>query len=328
MESVQQGQKTASKDGSKLELRFDLGLPSTLKSLARGPRKSNSEATKHTHRTGILTVKCEDGPGLIGTVTSFLHMHGANIEDCRTHTTPGGIIVIRLQFEIPEHWMGVVREAFQTMIAEPYDMTWYLRWHSELKKIAILCTKEDHALMEILWATTRQDLPCEITTVVGNHDDLRPATEQLGYNYVHIPVDKENKAISEKEVMDCVKGVDVLVLARYMQILSDEFIQSVGCPIINIHHSFLPAFVGANPYRQAYDKGVRLIGATAHYVTADLDQGPIIEQDVARVNYRMSVKDLRNTGRNVECEVLHRAVKWHLEDRVFVVEDNKTVVFD
>mmetsp|Transcript_14111 Transcript_14111/g.36215 ORF Transcript_14111/g.36215 Transcript_14111/m.36215 type:complete len:398 (+) Transcript_14111:255-1448(+) len=283
---------------------------------------------KHSLKTGVLTVICEDSAGIIGTVTSFLHMHGANIEDCRTHSTPGNVFTMRVQFSLPEHWLGVVREAFEVMIAAPYHMKWALKWEDEPKRIAVLCTKEDHALMEILWGVVRNDLRCEVAAVISNHTDLRGTTEGLGFAFHHVPVDKERKAEAEAAIKGAVgEGVDLVVLARYMQVLSPEFIDSIGAPIINIHHSFLPAFKGANPYRQAHEKGVRLIGATAHYVTAELDQGPIIEQDVARVNHRMSVPDFRAMGRSVECKVLHRAVKWHLEDRVFMVEGNKTVVF-
>lgn len=283
---------------------------------------------KHALKTGVLTVSCEDSAGIIGTVTSFLHMHGANIEDCRTHSTPGNVFTMRVQFALPEHWLGVVREAFEVMIAAPYGMRWALKWEDEVKRVAVLCTKEDHALLEILWAVTRGELAgCEITAVISNHTDLRAATEALGFAFHHVPVEKGAKAAAEAAIRAAAGEVDLVVLARYMQVVSPEFIDSVGAPIINIHHSFLPAFKGANPYRQAHEKGVRLIGATAHYVTAELDQGPIIEQDVARVNHRMSVQDFRAMGRSVECKVLHRAVKWHLEDRVFLVEGNKTVVF-
>mmetsp|Transcript_36415 Transcript_36415/g.114928 ORF Transcript_36415/g.114928 Transcript_36415/m.114928 type:complete len:215 (-) Transcript_36415:110-754(-) len=214
------------------------------------------------------------------------------------------------------------------MVAGPYNMTWNLRWSDQKKRMAVLCSKEDHALMEILWASRRGDLPVEIVAVISNHDNLRAATESLGFAFHQVSITKENKSEAEAKIKELCQGSDLAVLARYMQILSEDFLSGVPFPVINIHHSFLPSFKGANPYQQAFDKGVRLIGATAHYVTPDLDEGPIIEQDVERISHRMSVPDLRATGRAVECKVLHRAVKWHLEDRVFRVEGNRTIVFN
>uniref|UniRef100_A0A061RW76 Formyltetrahydrofolate deformylase n=1 Tax=Tetraselmis sp. GSL018 TaxID=582737 RepID=A0A061RW76_9CHLO len=281
----------------------------------------------HELKKGILTVTCPDSAGIIGTVTSFLHMHGANIEDCQSNSTPGNVFSMRVHFSLPEHWLSVVREAFGAMIARPYGMEWAIKWEDEAKRVAILCTKEDHALMEMLWGVARRDLRCDVTAVISNHTELQKATESLGFKFHHVPVSKDNKPEAEKAILDLVGDVDLVVLARYMQVLSAEFIDRAGAPIINIHHSFLPAFKGANPYRQAHEKGVRLIGATAHYVTPELDQGPIIEQDVARVDHSMSVADFRTMGRSVESKVLYRAVKWHLEDRIFRVEGNKTVVF-
>mmetsp|Transcript_36416 Transcript_36416/g.114933 ORF Transcript_36416/g.114933 Transcript_36416/m.114933 type:complete len:405 (-) Transcript_36416:110-1324(-) len=283
---------------------------------------------RHRLRQAILTVSCEDSVGIIGTVTSFLHMHGANVEDCRTHSTQGGTFNLRLAFTLPEDWFDVLSEAFDAMVAGPYNMTWNLRWSDQKKRMAVLCSKEDHALMEILWASRRGDLPVEIVAVISNHDNLRAATESLGFAFHQVSITKENKSEAEAKIKELCQGSDLAVLARYMQILSEDFLSGVPFPVINIHHSFLPSFKGANPYQQAFDKGVRLIGATAHYVTPDLDEGPIIEQDVERISHRMSVPDLRATGRAVECKVLHRAVKWHLEDRVFRVEGNRTIVFN
>jgi formyltetrahydrofolate deformylase len=198
---------------------------------------------------------------------------------------------------------------------------------SPAKKMGILVSKYDHALLELLWRWSRGLLPCEITHVVSNHEDLREEVERFGVPFTVVKVTKENKPQAEAQINELMAGNDVLVLARYMQILSSDFVDRWPMKIINIHHSFLPAFVGADPYRQAYDKGVKLIGATAHYVTADLDQGPIIEQAVERVNHRYSVADLRELGEDVERNVLTRAVRWHLEDRV-IVHGNKTIVFE
>ncbi|VCZ50311.1 Formyltetrahydrofolate deformylase [Acinetobacter baumannii] len=181
-------------------------------------------------------------------------------------------------------------------------------------------------MLELLWRHARGSLPCEITHVISNHEDLREAVENFGIPFTVIKVTKDNKAEAYAQIHEMMQGNDLLVLARYMQILSEDFVSKWEMKIINIHHSFLPAFVGANPYKQAYEKGVKLIGATAHYVTADLDQGPIIEQDVERVSHDYNVEQLRELGEDVERNVLARAVKWHLEDRI-IVDGNKTVVF-
>ena len=189
---------------------------------------------------------------------------------------------------------------------------------------------------QTIYHTIPYHMPCQ--TYPNMHGSFSPSIplepyfpvawfSDFRYSVSAVRVEKGSKSKAEEEMLEIIKGADLVVLARYMQVLSPDFIDPVGVPIVNIHHSFLPAFKGANPYRQAHEKGVRLIGATAHYVTPELDQGPIIEQDVARVNHRMSVQDFRAMGRSVECKVLHRAVKWHLEDRVFLVDGNKTVVF-
>lgn len=188
-------------------------------------------------------------------------------------------------------------------------------------------SKEDHALLELLWRYSRGTLPCQITKVVSNHEDLRADVESFGIPFVHIPVGKDNKDEAYDKIDEVMQGNDLLVLARYMQILTPSFVNKWESKVINIHHSFLPAFVGANPYKQAFDKGVKLIGATAHYVTSELDEGPIIEQGVERVSHAFDVAELRELGRDIEREVLARAVRWHLEDRI-ILDGNKTVVFD
>lgn len=218
-------------------------------------------------------------------------------------------------------------QTFAANVATKYNMTWQLNCNKDLKKVGILVSKEDHALLELLWRYSRGALPCQITQVVSNHDDLRASVESFGIEFVHIPVDKDNKQAAYDQIHEVMKDNDLLVLARYMQILSPSFVDQWQGRIINIHHSFLPAFVGANPYKQAFDKGVKLIGATAHYVTSELDQGPIIEQGVERVSHGFSVSDLRELGRDIERDVLARAVKWHLEDRI-IIDGAKTVVFD
>ncbi|SDB98156.1 formyltetrahydrofolate deformylase [Acinetobacter boissieri] len=283
-----------------------------------------------TTNTARLLITCEDKAGIVQAVSSFLYHQGANITALDQYATEaqGGRYFMRVEFEI-EHLQtkkdGLV-ETFQANVAGRYDMQWRLACVSDLKKVGILVSRVDHALLELLWRHARGLLPCEITHVVSNHDTLKVAVEQFGIPFTVVAVNKDNKVEAEAEIHKIMQGNDLLVLARYMQILSADFVEKWPMQVINIHHSFLPAFVGANPYKQAYEKGVKLIGATAHYVTADLDQGPIIEQDVERVSHEYSVEQLRELGQDVERNVLARAVRSHLEDRI-IVDGHKTVVF-
>ncbi len=280
---------------------------------------------------GRLVVCCADKPGIISAVSTFLHNHGANIIDLDQHSSgaPEGKFFLRLEFELKnlgERKQAFV-ETFSERVAAGYDMQWVLTKATEKLRVAIFVSKFDHALMELLWLASRGILPIEIPMVISNHEDLRKQVEGLGFCFEHVPVTASNKAEAEAATANLLQGkVDLVVLARYMQILSEEFVNRYKNQIINIHHSFLPAFAGADPYRQAYEKGVKLIGATSHYVTAELDQGPIIEQEVVRVSHRLSVAELKNLGNDVERKVLARAVRWHAENRV-IVDGNKTVVF-
>ncbi len=284
-----------------------------------------------TTNTARLLITCEDRAGIVQAISGFLFHHGANITNLEQYTTEaeGGRYFMRVEFELPDlpEKFSQLQNTFSQNVGDRYQMQWRLTRVSDLKKVGILVSKFDHALMELLWRHARGLLPCEITHVISNHDDLRQAVENFGIPYHVIKVTAENKVEAEANIHDIMQENDLLVLARYMQILSEDFVSKWNMKIINIHHSFLPAFVGANPYQQAHDKGVKLIGATAHYVTADLDQGPIIEQDVKRVSHDYSVKELRELGEDVERNVLARAVRWHLEDRV-IVDGHKTVVFD
>ena len=283
-----------------------------------------------TANTARLLITCEDKPGIVQAVSSFLYHQGANITALDQYATEaqGGRYFMRVEFEL-DHLQSrreSLTQTFASNVAERYDMQWRLGLVSDVKKVGILVSRVDHALLELLWRHARGGLPCEITTVVSNHEDLRESVENFGIPFVVVPVNKDNKEEAYAKIDEIMQGNDLLVLARYMQILSESFVAKWEMKIINIHHSFLPAFVGANPYKQAYEKGVKLIGATAHYVTADLDQGPIIEQDVERVNHDFTVDQLRELGQDVERNVLARAVRWHLEDRI-IVDGHKTVVF-
>jgi formyltetrahydrofolate deformylase len=284
-----------------------------------------------TENTARLLITCEDRPGIVQAVSSFLYHQGANITALDQYATEaqGGQYFMRVEFEL-EHLatrLETLTSTFAKNVADKYAMDWKLNSVSDVKKVGILVSKVDHALLELLWRHSRGSMPCEITQVISNHETLRDKVERFGIPFHVVPVDKDNKVEAYAKIDEMMQGNDLLVLARYMQILSEDFVEKWPQKIINIHHSFLPAFVGANPYKQAYEKGVKLIGATAHYVTADLDQGPIIEQDVERVSHDYSIEQLRELGEDVERNVLARAVRWHLEDRV-IVDGNKTIVFD
>ena len=278
-----------------------------------------------------LRMTCPDQPGIVARVSSFIHQHGANITALDQHSTDpeGGKFFMRLEFQTPHLDMSraTLAKTFAQQVAEPYQMDWHLNYAADVKKLAILVSQADHALLELLWRWNRGELAAEITQVISNHEDLRGAVESFGVPFHHVKVDPKNKSAAEKIILELLKNqADCVVLARYMQILSEDFIAHYPHAMINIHHSFLPAFAGAQPYHQAYEKGVKLIGATAHYVTQELDMGPIIDQDIARVSHRDGVDQLKEKGRDVERSVLARAVKWYCEDRI-IVDGNKTVVF-
>lgn len=280
---------------------------------------------------GRLLVTCADQPGLVAALSSLLFSQGANIVHADQHSTDhqGGHFFLRIEFDLdglPERAPDLQRSL--APIAERFGMAWQLHAAAAPKRMAIFVSKEEHCLLELLWQHQAGDLQGEIALIISNHPDLAPIAAAHGIPFVVIPVTAASKQEAEAQQLALLieHRIDLVVLARYMQILSPAFIQSLPNRIINIHHSFLPAFVGAKPYAQAYERGVKLIGATAHYVTADLDAGPIIEQDVQRVDHRADVAALRRLGRHVERQVLARAVAWHLADQV-LVHGNKTVVF-
>jgi formyltetrahydrofolate deformylase len=279
---------------------------------------------------GRLLVSCADRPGIVAAISSFLTAFGANIVESDQHTTDpeGGQFFMRVEFTHPT--LDDVRAEFErgfTEIADRFEMTWRIAYASDRKRVALMVSRDDHCLLDLLWRWRRAELECDIRVVVSNHPDLAVDAEAFGVPYRHVPVEKGRKAQAEEQLLEILHGhADLVVLARYMQILTRDFLDRVGCPIINIHHSFLPAFAGADPYARARERGVKLIGATAHYVTEELDAGPIIEQGTERVTHRDSAEALERIGRDVERTVLARAVKWHLEDRV-LLHENRTVVF-
>lgn len=278
-----------------------------------------------------MLISCPDGPGIVATVSHFLYQHGANIvqSDQYTMDPEGGMFFMRVEFDLPEldARLAVLQQDFAA-VADKFEMKWDIYPLSRKKKLAIFVSKEDHCLVELLWQWQAGDLDAEISMVVSNHPDMKEYVESFGITYHHIPVTPDTKQEAEKRQLELVNGkVDLIILARYMQIVSPALIEPYRNRIINIHHSFLPAFVGGKPYAQAYNRGVKIIGATAHYVTEELDGGPIIEQDVQRVSHRDDVNELKRIGRTIERVVLARAVKWHVEDRI-LVHHNKTVVFN
>ena len=280
---------------------------------------------------GRLLVKCQDRPGIVAAIASFLHERGANIAQSDQYSTDpeGGTFFLRMVFHL--HGLTAARDElereFASEVADPLEMEWRLQDASKPKRVAIMVSRYEPCLLDLLWRTRRGELDLDVGLVVSNHPELADDVRQFGVPYVHIPVTRDTKPEAEEQQVELLHGnFDLVVLARYMQILSGNFLERVGAPLINIHHSFLPAFAGAGPYERARERGVKLIGATAHYVTEELDAGPIIEQDVIRVSHRDDVETLTRLGSDIERTVLSRAVKWHCEDRVLVNGDT-TVVF-
>lgn len=280
---------------------------------------------------GRLLISCPDRLGIVATVSRFLSEQGANIIHSDQHSTDyeNGIFFMRIEFQLAHLAEKVdrLRQDFLPIAAE-FMMDWEITLASRKKKIAIFVTKEDHCLQELLWRWRIGEMDGDIVLVVSNHPDLQPVVEPYGIPYHHIPTTPHTREASAEIQMRLLEEakIDLVILARYMQIIPKKMVDVYCKRMINIHHSFLPAFVGANPYHRAYDRGVKIIGATAHYVTEELDQGPIIEQDVQRVSHRHQVEDLIRIGRDLERLVLARAVNWHLNDQILVYE-NKTIIF-
>jgi formyltetrahydrofolate deformylase len=290
----------------------------------------NVQSVEKSERVRIL-ISCQDQPGIVAAVSQLLFQNGGNIVQSDQHTTDpiGGMFFMRIEVDIHDFELNKqkITEEFQHL-AKQLNLNWRMERASKKKQLAIFVSKEDHCLLELLWQQKAGHIDAEFALVISNHPDVREIVEEMDIPFYFFPVRANNKKEIENLQMELIQKyqVDVIILARYMQILSAEFTNTYPNQIINIHHSFLPAFIGANPYARAYDRGVKLIGATAHYVTNELDEGPIIEQDVQRVNHRDQLDDLKKIGKYIERTVLAQAVKWHVEDRVLAY-GNKTIVF-
>ena len=283
-----------------------------------------------TSPTATLLISCPDQKGLVAKFANFIYSNGGNIIHADQHTDfAPGLFLTRIEwqlagFNLPREIIGAAFNA----IATPLQASWQLHFSDTVPRIAIWVSRQDHCLYDLIWRHKAKEFPAEITLIISNHSDLQEIADQFSIDYHHIPINKDNKIEQEAKQLEILQKyqIDLVVLAKYMQILSLDFVSKFP-KIINIHHSFLPAFIGANPYHQAYQRGVKIIGATAHYVTADLDAGPIIEQDVVKVSHRDDVNDLIRKGKDLERVVLARAVRAHLQNRVLVY-GNRTVVFE
>jgi formyltetrahydrofolate deformylase len=276
-----------------------------------------------------LVVTCPDRVGIVAAVARFLAEAGANIESSHQYSSDprDGTFFLRMQFVVPSAARSDLAERFGPEVAEGFGMSWSIDDVRNRKRIAVLVSRQDHCLTELLWRWQHDELDGDLVLVASNHPDLRAEVEAAGLPYHHIPVSKQDRPAAEAALLALLDGhCDLVVLARYMQVLSSELLERLAVPIINIHHSFLPAFAGAGPYERARERGVKLVGATAHYVTEELDEGPIIEQDVIRVSHEHDVASLKRLGAHIERSVLARAVQWHCQDRV-LRHRNTTVVF-
>jgi formyltetrahydrofolate deformylase len=287
--------------------------------------------TANRKESVVILIHCKDRKGIVARVSGFIHDFGGNILDSDHHTDEEtNDFLMRMEFateglQIPP---DEISAAFAP-IAKVFEMSYEVHHSSHRTRVGMLVSKQDHCLADLLQRHRRDELHIDIPIIISNHETCAEWAHLFKIPFVVLPVTKETKPQQEQQVISALKShrVELVVMARYMQILSADFLAQIGCPVINIHHSFLPAFIGANPYRQAYDRGVKIIGATAHYATEDLDEGPIVEQDVIRVGHRDTVDDLVRKGRDLEEIVLARAVRRHIEHRVLVY-GRKTVVFD
>ncbi|MGB3401827.1 MAG: formyltetrahydrofolate deformylase [Microcoleaceae cyanobacterium] len=279
--------------------------------------------------TATLLLSCADQTGLVAKIANFIYANGGNIIHADQHTdTAAEMFLTRIEWELAGFNLAkeVIAPAFSA-IAKPFNASWQIHFSDNIPKIALWVTKQDHCLLDLLWRWQAKELNADISLIISNHTDLQPIADQFDIEFCYLPISKDTKVDQEAHQLELLQkhNIDLVVLAKYMQILSADFVAKFP-NIINIHHSFLPAFPGANPYQRAYKRGVKIIGATAHYVTEDLDEGPIIEQDVIRVSHRDTVADLIRKGKDMERLVLARAVRLHLQNRVLVY-NHRTVVF-
>jgi formyltetrahydrofolate deformylase len=285
--------------------------------------------------SAILLVSCPDAKGEVATIADFVYRHGGNILHADEHADEeSGLFLMRVEFDPQDFDIDLTDKGLADFakhfspLAQRFQMTWRLAQSSHRPRMIILVSKYDHCLVDLLYRHHSCELACDIPLIISNHADNQPIADFYKIPYTVIAITKDNKQQAEEQIASLIeeREADFMVLARYMQILSNDFVNRYPQRIINIHHSFLPAFIGARPYHQAFERGVKLIGATSHYVTEVLDDGPIIEQDVVRVSHRDRVEDLIRKGRDLEKVVLSRAVRWHVENRVLLY-GNKTVVF-
>ncbi|MBD2136490.1 formyltetrahydrofolate deformylase [Anabaena sp. FACHB-1237] len=281
-------------------------------------------------KTATLLISCPDQQGLVAKIANFIYANGGNIIHADQHTDfEAGLFLTRIEWELEGFNLpkDLISPAFNA-IAQPLGAKWELHFSETIPRIAIWVSRQDHCLYDLIWRYRAKEFQAEIALIISNHPHLQAIAKQFNIDYYHVPITKDNKLEQEEKQLELLKQykIDLVVLAKYMQIMSGDFIEKFP-QIINIHHSFLPAFIGANPYHRAFERGVKVIGATAHYATADLDAGPIIEQDVVRVSHRDDVDDLIRKGKDLERVVLARAVRYHLQNRVLVY-GNRTVVFE
>jgi formyltetrahydrofolate deformylase len=281
--------------------------------------------------TGILLIDCPDRKGIAAAVSDFLYRHNANILHADQHQdSERGLFLMRVEWDLAGFDLGLDDCVGQfAPIAERFQMRWRVERSDRPHRVALFVSKYDHCLVDLLYRHHSGELVCDIPLVVSNHPEAKRWADFYGVPFFHVPIDASSKAEAEKRQRALLEEhrVDLVVLARYMQVLSTDFVARFPHRIINVHHSFLPAFSGARPYHRAFERGVKLIGATSHYATQDLDEGPIIEQEVVRISHRDGLEDLLQKGRDLEQVVLSRAVRWHLNHRVLVY-DGKTVIFD
>lgn len=288
-------------------------------------------STTPTHNNAVILMHCPDQPGIIAVITEFINTNGGNILYLDQYVDRvNGIFYMRVEWDLEKFLIPKekINDYFFTLYAQRYNMVYRLSFTDRKQRMAIFVSKMSHCLYDILARYTAGDWEVEIPLIVSNHPDLRHVGEQFGIPFEVIPVTRDNKAEMEAREFELLEkyGIDFIVLARYMQVLSEDFINRYPNRIINIHHSFLPAFVGAKPYHAAYERGVKLIGATSHYVTTELDAGPIIEQDIVRITHKDTVADLVHKGRDLEKIVLSRAVEKHIQRKILAYK-NKTIVF-